>query len=422
MNIHDNNPAATDKQLILHRLFALRVLLLVSLFSYAFIFNEQPASLQTAGVLFTLSALLSSYIGWRYRKGRRVLKSNVLVAQLVWDALVILIFVYTHGGSTNPFIYYLLVIIAISASVFREPTVWMFCASGICAYSALMYLDTNAHLDHMTSAFKSHLIGMWINFVGSAVLISFFISRLTATLKSRERALALAREEILKNEQLIGIGTLAASTVHSFGTPLSTITLATHEIAALHQDADTANYTNIIITQIDRCKNTMAKLTSLASRKTRPNQAIRIGQFIADLREHFALMDANPMPSFDIGHINAQHYLPGGFLLLHAVINLVDNGIRAAKSRVAIKVSAHNASLNICIKDDGHGLPPSQLETLGDAITESETGLGIGFLLANSTIERLGGSVRFSNLATPDDDPMTCVIINIPISPIDTDE
>jgi two-component system sensor histidine kinase RegB len=46
-------------------------------------------------------------------------------------------------------------------------------------------------------------------FVVSAILISVFITRMASTIKVRETTLAKSRENEIRNEQLVAIGTLA---------------------------------------------------------------------------------------------------------------------------------------------------------------------------------------------------------------------
>ena len=410
---HQSLGLANDRFLIFNRLLILRACVLCSFVLYTVGFAGYPTGLWSAGVLLVLSGIFSAKT-WLHYRAEKVIPNGALLLQLAWDGIAILIFVCATGRSTNPFIYYLLVFVAISAGVLRERMAWVFTIVSISAYSLLMYLDTNQHMAHMDAQFRSHLLGMWINFVGSAILICFFISRLTRALKDRERALSLAREEILKNEQLIGIGTLAASTVHSFGTPLSTIAMAIGEIDAIHNDVETRECTASIKAQIDRCKATMKKLTSLASHKKTPVQNIALETFILELEEHFALMDAKPSPSFTLEVGTENRDLPGGMLLFHAIINLIENAINAANTRVNITIGMSLDCIDILIEDDGLGIENETLENLGEAVFTSKSGLGIGFLLANSTIERLGGSVRFSNPRASDAVPLTRVFVTIP--------
>ena len=330
-------------------------------------------------------------------------KVGFLITQLLWDSAAILLFVWLAGGSTNPFIYYQLLVIAISASILPEKFSWFFSALGICAYTVFMYLDLGHHMAHMDASFRSHLIGMWVNFSGSALLISFFISRLSGVLRSQEKALQLAREEHLKNEQLIGIGTLAASTVHSFGTPLSTITMTASELEALHNDSDTLACTSLIKAQIDRCKTTMKKLTSLTTRESLNEQSISIAELTEEIKEYLYLVNARPMPSMRVDTAINSFNLPGGILLLHALINLIDNAVQAATSQVSISIKAtpHHEDVIIVIEDDGKGLSRDAITTGEEGLDSSNGGLGIGLLLVNSTIERLGGTVSYLSATEP---------------------
>ncbi len=383
-----------------------------------FIFlGGQPGSMKPSALMVLMmtlgTSIIYSFVIWRhYRRGRPI-SNGVLVFQLLWDTLLVLAVVGFIGRSTNPFIYYLLVIIAIGASLFRQRIVWMFCGASIMAYSALMYVDFNQHLDHFTSDFRSHLIGMWVNFVGSACLISFFISRLTLALRHRDQSLALAREEILKNEQLIGIGTLAASTVHSMGTPLSTIAMCVGEIEDIHQDIDTAHCTSMIKTQIHRCKRTLAKLSSLVEHDAK--HALELQDLIQDIKEHFELTLANPQPQLLTENCDGHVRLPGGLLLKHALINLIDNAVHAARTSVKVTCKSVKEIMQITIEDDGEGIKPELLSQLGEAIVHSpKSGMGIGFLLANSTIERLNGEVSFENPDLTKPSPRTRIVIQLP--------
>ena len=387
---------------ILRRLIVLRVFISCSFIVYVLGFGLPSKIVFWVGLIILISAIFT-LVSWRYKVMETQAKVGFLITQLLWDSAAILLFVWLAGGSTNPFIYYQLLVIAISASILPEKFSWFFSALGICAYTAFMYLDLGHHMAHMDASFRSHLIGMWVNFSGSALLISFFISRLSGVLRSQEKALQLAREEHLKNEQLIGIGTLAASTVHSFGTPLSTITMTASELEALHDDSDTLACTSLIKAQIDRCKTTMKKLTSLTTRESLNEQSISIAELTEEIKEYLYLVNARPMPSMHVDTAINSFNLPGGILLLHALINLIDNAVQAATSQVSISIKAtpHHEDVIIVIEDDGKGLSRDAVTTGEEGLDSSNGGLGIGLLLVNSTIERLGGTVSYLSATEP---------------------
>jgi len=397
----------------LGRLLALRAFILCSFVLYVFGFSPTPATIITVG-LIVLSSSLFSLFSWYFRGKTKQAEIGTLMFQLLWDCMIILVFVSLVGRSTNPFIYYQLLIIAVSASILPEKYTWFFSALGISAYTALIYADLGHHVAHMDASFQSHIIGMWINFSGSALLISFFISRLSSMVRRQEEELRLAREENLKNEQLIGIGTLAASTVHSFGTPLSTITMTISELESLHKDGETRACTSVMQAQIERCKTTMKKLASLTTRESLIQQEISIADLGNEIKEYLYLVNTRPMPEIDIQPQLKNYALPGGILLIHAVINLIDNAVEAAKSHVAISFDRNfsDSQIRIIIEDDGDGILLEGPNTEEDKGSRGEHGLGIGLLLVNSTIERLGGTVSYRN--SSDANPMTQVTVTLP--------
>src|SRR5690606_38540554 len=93
-------------------------------------------------------------------------------------------------------------------------------------YSMLL----NAYAASDRHYYDLHMFGMWFGFVFSAVLVAFSVVELAKTLKSHERSLAIARENPLRDERVIALGTLAASAAHDMGTPLGTIAIVGHEL------------------------------------------------------------------------------------------------------------------------------------------------------------------------------------------------
>ncbi|MCK6371234.1 MAG: hypothetical protein L6Q83_07895, partial [Gammaproteobacteria bacterium] len=81
------------------------------------------------------------------------------------------------------------------------------------------------------STFIVHVIGMWLGFVLSAVLIAQFVVSMGQTLRDQERSLAEARERALRDERVVALATLAAGAAHELSTPLGTMALVTAELA-----------------------------------------------------------------------------------------------------------------------------------------------------------------------------------------------
>lgn len=387
-----NNPST------LFWLIVLRALILLTFVFYVLSLDFDDRVFRYLGLII-FASIAFTVVTWLRNSSPEQNTSGLYVSQLLWDSVVINVFVWLAGGSTNPFIYYQLLVIAVSASILPERIAWVFSLLGIGSYSVLLYFDIGHHMQHLDASFKSHLLGMWINFTGSALLIAFFISRLSAALVKREKDLRVAREENLKNEQLLGLGILAATTVHSFGTPLSTIRMAVSELDALHPDAESRACTSVIQAQIERCKDTMNKLTVLTTKEDLSTQTLLAADLFDEVKEYALLVNMFPMPEICVPETMRHCRLPGGVLLLHAIINLVDNAVKAAGSyvNVTLEETSDKRVVRILIEDDGDGIQSDTVYTTEEVGMRKDAGLGIGLILVNSTIERLGGRVHFAN-------------------------
>lgn len=401
----------SNQRHVLSRILVLRAIAL-SLASVLIWFFEQQLDRsllsQTMLVVLIGGALLviSSVVRLRSTVAVSLIEVGV---HLFADAVLLIALVSLSGGATNPFIYYYLVLIAVSAATLPQMAAWIYCGSAVIAYSVLMYFDLAAHAHHGFNDFQLHLLGMWLNFVGSAVLMCLFISRFSAALQARETALAKTREEHLRNEHLVGIGTVAASTAHNLGTPLNSISILLSDFDYKDEDEMRSNI-NIALSQIQRAKSTLKKLQQLADPTHLIDEHLSIKELNARIQEHYILANPRIMPAFKIDEDAALAKISTDLLLEHAIINLIDNAIREAKIGVNVHSKKHDDSINIIIEDDGNGFSSEQLKNWAQPMKKSE-GLGIGIFLANHSIEKAGGRV----MATRTKQNKTRVLIELPL-------
>lgn len=443
-NLTFNQTLSGNRSLILRRLLILRLVLLLlvllAFLGHALFLDGKPHVgvyvLPLVGFFYTCVSFILS------RANRKVTDAGLL-RQLCFDGVFLLVLIYFTGGATNPFIYYLLVLVAISAAIFNPLVAWVYSIACMLAYTALMFSGIKEHLHHMSSDFQLHLLGMWVNFVGSAALICFFVSRLATALRDRQIELSRVREETLKNEQLVGIGTLAASTVHALGTPLSTMAVLLGEMEHAYsnkpknsavksnlssqQNQDIVENVSIMLSQIERCKQTLSKLTQLSQQGEGAQPQESLSHFVAALKEHYLLANPKVLPSFHFvdqcerqGDSQLESLvLEKSILLKHALINLIDNAVHAANEEVCVNISIDTAGpltdlkrsgfqgkrkndglkfdqwITFNIQDDGDGLPNHVANQWGKPIaSKKESGMGIGIFLSNSTVEKLGGKVE----------------------------
>ena len=164
----------------------------------------------------------------------------------------------------------MLVLLALTATLLPQTFVNVFSIGGILIYTSFLLLDLSADRgmslspENEVMTFQLHLVGMWVIFLVSAILISVLITRMANAIKIRELNLAQARENELRNEQLVAIGTLSAGTAHALGTPLSTMAVLLTDLDNLNAEElrtnDIKSDISLLRQQVTRCKNSLTQL------------------------------------------------------------------------------------------------------------------------------------------------------------------
>lgn len=352
-----------------------------------------------------------------HRPGHTYFPGFSPVIQLALDLTGWASFIYLSGGATNPLISIFLPLVAIGAQILSPLPAWLFGAAAILAYSFLWHFYLPLPLSDALVATRLHLLGMWLVFAVSAVVVVWFVSRMTQAIRQRDAALAEAREKSLRSDWVVSLGSLAAGAAHEMSTPLATLTLLVDNLLEdyghdphLHEDLTAMQ------AQIAACKNSLTQLTCRAGHERGEHLSSRpTGEWLRHLigawhsQHPRAHLEISLAPDLD------ALVLPADIGLERAIHNLLDNALRAARHRVALHAERRDDTLRLRIGDDGPGLSPLAQEcfTRGQPIPSRE-GMGIGLLLAKGALERLGGTLEF--IAAPAGG--TIAYLTLPIRPL----
>ncbi len=364
-------------------------------------------------VFVVLAIAISLALGaWRLLK-LQTMSHSELFGHLLVDLLFLFVVLLNTGGASNPLISYLLVLLAVTATILPRTFVNSFAVLSIAFYTffILLDLDVGGGAGHESMSqevtFQLHLVGMWVIFVVSAILISVFITRMASAIKIREANLAKARENEIRNEQLVAIGTLAAGTAHALGTPLSTMSVLLTELDKLKAEDFDVHEVKEDITllkqQVIRCKQSLSDLTSYYNNSGSDiERSVALTKFAQAIKDY--IVNVHPTANVEFKTETAvTGVLSGDLSLKHAVINIIENAIKAAKDKVIVEFSlaAKQDQLQIVISDDGPGIPPQVIENFGEPfISLQKESMGIGIFLANAAIAKLNGSITLVNMKT----------------------
>lgn len=340
---------------------------------------------------------------------------NLAVGLLLFDAILLSAVLYFSGGASNPLSVLFLVQIALTALMFRPAWAWLLTALSIAAFGLLFFappiVDEHAHHMHhaatqATSVFNLHLRGMWLGFALSAVLVTSFVTSVSASLRTRERQLADARDRALRAERVASMAGLAAGTAHELGTPLSSILLAASEIErGLTQGVDTERLkadATLIKEQAVRCRSILNVM--IADSGDTPGQAPEQASAKAIADDAIAALPPQEIPRVTLHAEHAPLVNLPRRIVAQAIVNLLRNAFDASPKDASVVLSvesANNDRVRFTVKDQGSGMATELLERAQEPFvtTKEGRGLGLGLFVVTVVAERLGGDCKL--LSTP---------------------
>lgn len=325
-------------------------------------------------------------------------------AQLLIDVFSLSALLYFSGGSTNPFISLYLLPLTIAAATLPWLYTWSMALITIGCYTILLFYYVPLPHDHSKHLieFDIHVSGMWLAFVLSTVIIAWFVVKMSTSIRKRDHDLAEAREQALRNEQIIALGTLAAGAAHELGTPLSTMAVVTGELQKERvDDSEFQNNIHILRDQITHCKQTLTQLLAKAGQtRIEGGSQLPVDTFLNQLLEKWKLIRPDVKFSYQSNGPRPAPKIIDNQLVSQSILNLLNNAADASIKCIDIKSKWDTNQLHLEIIDEGEGLSDTAVQRAGEAFFTTKApdqGFGIGLFLANANIERLGGSVHLFN-------------------------
>ncbi|MFQ6573334.1 ATP-binding protein [Pseudomonas sp. UM16] len=341
-----------------------------------------------------LSSLLCAFTALRLRLSLPVTELEYAF-QLACDLLIHSALLYYSGGSTNPFVSYYLVPLAIAAVTL--PWVYSLVLSGIAlaAYSLLLVQFYPLETFPMARE-KMQVYGMWLSIALAAAVITFFAAKMAEELRRQEQLRAERREEGLRDQQLLAVATQAAGAAHELGTPLATMSVLIKEMRQDHSDPLLQEDLAVLQDQVKLCKETLQNLVRAAEANRR--MAVEDQEVTAWLDEalnRWHLMRPEASYRFQrLGQGSVPRVAPPPDLT-QALLNLLNNAADACPDDLEVRLDWDAQDMVISIRDHGPGVPVAIAESIGKPFfTTKGKGFGLGLFLSKASVTRAGGSVK----------------------------
>jgi two-component system sensor histidine kinase RegB len=428
----ERTPAATDftsRSLRLETLVRLRWLAVAGQ-TVAVLFVEFglgfPLPIGLCFAWIAVSALLNLVLRLRYPASLRLGTWPAFVL-LAYDVVQLAGLLYLTGGLENPFAFLLLVPVIVSATALApRPTIFLsLLVIGLASLLALAHRPLPWYPDQSLPLPLVYVAGVWVALVSACVFTGVYTYRVAK--EARRLATALnATELVLAREQhLSAVDGLAAAAAHELGTPLATIALVAKELerefpaGSLHAD-DIA----LLKSQSQRCRDILAKLTSLSGQADQHLARLPLSHLIDEVVEPYRTFGVEiaiaPGKGGGVEPVGRRN--PA---IVYGLANLVENAVDFALSRVDVASEWTDKEVAVTIKDDGPGFAPGIIDRIGEPYVTTRGpsdggsagdhdheagGLGLGFFIAKTLLERTGARLKFANRDSPESGAVVRVV------------
>ena len=362
--------------------------------------------------VIALSAWLNVALRLRFHLTQR-LEPDRAAWLLAFDIAELAVLLYLTGGLQNPFAFLFLTPVLLSATALPPRFTLLLGAFAIACATALMFAHFPLPWDSgdPLQLPPIYIIGVWLALLLAIGFIGVYAWQITEESRQLTDALAATELVLAREQHLSQLDGLAAAAAHELGTPLSTIAVIAKELEnALATDATHGDDVRLLRDQATRCRDIMAKLTELSATSQpfdRTPLSSLIEEVVAPHRNFGVAIDVAAPPASNAEPAGARN--PA---ILYGLGNLLENAVDFARDRVAVSTQWNEDIVEVTIGDDGPGFAPDIMDRIGEPYVTSRrhkqddpdktsAGLGLGFFIAKTLLERSGASVTFENRAPP---------------------
>jgi two-component system sensor histidine kinase RegB len=373
--------------------------------------------------VIALSAWLNIFLTIRWRTSLR-LEDRYAALLLGYDIVQLAGLLYLTGGVENPFVFLFLVPVTVSASTLAlSRTVGLGALTlGLITALAFFHLPLPWYPDTRLALPPIYTFGLWTALISGLVFSIMFAYRVAREARQMSQALAATEQVLAREQQLSALDGMAAAAAHALGTPLGTIALVAKELKRELPNAEAfADDLDLLMSQTQRCREILSRLANREAQSDAMFARLKVTVMAEDIAEPLRggpiEIAIEPGPGLS-GRDRAGEPLvmrnPG---IAYGLANIMENAVDFAASRVNVDISWNPEEIAIMIADDGPGFAQQVIDRLGDPYVTTRPGydplsepdmagghegMGLGFFIAKTLLERSGAAVTLANRAHPE--------------------
>lgn len=368
-----------------------------------------PVPFAACFALIALSAWLNALVSLA-SNGQRLATDKEAAAHIAFDILQLSGMLYLTGGILNPFSLLLIGPAVLAAATLPARYVIALCLLAILACTALaisaMPLPA-PHAEPFNPPLTNRIGAVTARILGIAFCAGYAWQAAQEAARM-ELALDTAHTVLAREQRLSALGALAAAAAHELGTPLATMTIIAKEMARAAPPGDLRDDAELMMGQAERCREILRRLTRTPEAGDVVHERMSLLQVV---QEAIAPHARGPDVRVEAVVSGPPDESPPQIWrlpeVLHALTAFVENAVDFARSEILVTARFDARHISIEVRDDGPGFAPEVLAKLGEpyvtrrpageAMRSGHVGMGLGFFIAKTLLERTGATVDFRN-------------------------
>lgn len=371
--------------------------------------------------VIALSAWLNIFLTLRWRSSLRLAPTQAGLL-LGYDVIQLALLLYLTGGLENPFAFLFLVPVTVSAtSLPLKWTLWLSTIAFVCAsFLAIFHLPLPWSTAAPLVLPKAYIGGMWAAIMCGVVFSSIYARRIAEEARQMSSALTAAELVLAREQRLSALDGLAAAAAHELGTPLATIALVAKELKReLPEEGPHTEDIDLLISQTGRCREILSRLanrdTQADDMYARVKLSVMIEDLVAPIRGPDVTIDITVAGDGTAAQ-TPEPVFRRNPAIAYGLGNLLENAVDFAETKVSIVAQWSPGKVSLLISDDGPGFDQAIFDLLGDPFVTTRPGygvdqegekgrhegMGLGFFIAKTLLERSGATVTLANRPLPE--------------------
>ncbi len=360
---------------------------------------------------------------------------------LGFDMTQLTVLLALTGGLQNPFCLLLVAPVTVAAASLPARQALALGALALLAAVALFHWSMPLPWAKGTELNLPPLyrFGIGLALVTGVVFTATYAWRVAADAEKLELALATTQDVLQREQRLAALGGLAAAAAHELGTPLATIQVVAKELSRIAQgDAALAEDAQLILQQAERCRDILKRLSQAPEDDGALSAAVSLRALLEEVIQPHRGFDLDFQALVRTRSGERPPHVRRLPEVVHGLSTLVENAADFAVAAVRVEAVVDAGWIEVSVLDDGPGFAPDILPRLGEpyvtsrpqgkaraALTAqiaaaatvgrkgkaarpptppapSQGGMGLGFFIARTLLERSGGSVSIGSAQQAD--------------------